>query len=87
MKGYVYILEDERGTLYIGSTSDLERRLREHARKTTHTLKRLKFPKLVLSQAYPTLLEARHVELKLKKLKRKDYIKKIISDGYIKIKP
>ena len=41
---------------------------------------------LVFSQKFDTLLEARKVELKLKKLKRKDYIEKIIDDGFIKLR-
>ena len=43
-------------------------------------------PTLVFKQNYPTLIEARRIERKLKKLKRKDYIENIIRDGYIKIK-
>jgi hypothetical protein len=41
---------------------------------------------LAFSQEYQTLREARKIERKLKRLKRKDYIEKIIKDGYIKIK-
>jgi len=36
---------------------------------------------------YKTILEARRVEYKLKKLKRRDYIANIIKDGFIKMKP
>jgi len=43
-------------------------------------------PSLILTQQYATLLEAKKIEKKLKKLKRKDYIENIIRDGYIKIK-
>lgn len=42
---------------------------------------------MVLKQEYKTLKEARLVELKLKKLKRRDYVEKIIKEGYIKIQP
>ena len=41
---------------------------------------------LALSQQYASLKQARKIEYKLKKLKRKDYIEKIIKDGYIKMK-
>ena len=40
---------------------------------------------MVLKQEYPSLSEARMVESRLKKLKRKDYIEKIITDGCIKM--
>jgi len=42
-------------------------------------------PKLVLSQEVPSLAIARKVERRIKKMKRKDYIEKMVSDGYIKI--
>ncbi len=41
---------------------------------------------LVLKQEYNTLSEARIIEMKLKKLKRHDYIKKIVENGYIKMR-
>ena len=42
---------------------------------------------VVLKQEYKTLLEARSVERKIKNLKRRDYIEKMIKDGYIKVVP
>ena len=44
-------------------------------------------PKIVLSQEYATLEEAWKVERRIKKLKRKDYIDKMVADGYVKIMP
>ena len=41
--------------------------------------------KLMFTQEFATIHEARIIELKLKKLKRKDYIKQIIDDGIIKL--
>lgn len=87
MKYFVYILKDERNRFYIGSTNDLERRLYQHSKKHTHTTIRMKKPLLVLKQEYPTLSEARAIERKIKKLKRKDYIEKMVKEGYIKLKP
>jgi len=85
---FVYILKFTTGKFYIGSTVDLARRLKHHTGEYTPSTKRLgKEKELVLSQEYPTLVEARSVEYKLKKLKRRDYIAKIVEDGYIKIKP
>lgn len=86
MKGFVYILKDDRGKLYIGSTSDLARRMRQHKSEHTQTTNRMKNPVLVLTQEYLSLKEARKIELKIKNLKRKDYIEKMIKDGFIKIR-
>ena len=83
----VYILEFENGKFYVGSTTDLERRLRQHSSGHTHSTERLGIGELVFKQDYDTLEDARSVEYKLKKLKRHDYIAKIVADGYIKIKP
>lgn len=85
MSGYVYILRDKNNRFYIGSTDNLARRLKVHNYGHSKTTRRMNSPALVLSQKYSTLLEARNVERYLKKLKRKDYIEKIVADGYIKI--
>ena len=85
MNGYVYILKNENGGFYIGSTDNLERRIKQHHNGYAKTTKRMKNDILVLSQEYPTLEIARKIERKIKKLKRKDYIEKMIIDGFIKI--
>ena len=81
----VYILKSEKGKYYVGSTIDLEKRLRHHKGGFTPSTKRLGKLSLIFSQEYPTLKEARIIERKIKKLKRQDYIKKIIKDGLIKM--
>ncbi|MDO8742975.1 MAG: GIY-YIG nuclease family protein [Candidatus Azambacteria bacterium] len=86
MKSYVYILKDERGKFYVGSTSDMRRRIRQHLTGHTQTTRNMKEPKLVLSQEYESIEVARRIERKIKKLKRKDYIAKMMIDGYIKMK-
>ena len=87
MKAFVYILKDDRSRYYIGSTTDLTRRLNQHKYKHTQTTSRMLNPRLVLQQEYVSIEEARKIERKLKKLKRKDYIEKIVSDGHIKMNP
>jgi len=84
---FVYILKSDSGRYYVGSTLDMSDRLRHHAGGYTPSTKRLGNVHLVLRQKYETLAEARSVERKLKKLKRKDYIEKIVKEGYIKIRP
>jgi putative endonuclease len=84
----IYILESLKdGRYYIGSTINLETRLKHHQGGHTPSTKGFGEIKLVFSQQYNSLKEARIIEKRLKKLKRKDYIKKIIEDGYIKMIP
>lgn len=84
---HVYILESiADGRYYIGSTNDLNLRLKHRFGGHTPTTKRFGEIKLVFSQEYDSLREARIIEKKLKRLKRKDYIQKIIADGYIKMR-
>ncbi|OHA32019.1 MAG: hypothetical protein A2928_00215 [Candidatus Taylorbacteria bacterium RIFCSPLOWO2_01_FULL_45_15b] len=83
--GYVYILKDENHQFYIGSTINVENRFKAHLNKQTQTTSRMRDIKLVLKQEYPNIQIARLIERRLKKMKRKDYIEKIIEDGYIKM--
>jgi len=87
MGGFVYIFEDDLHKHYIGSSANVLEREKKHLSRSVHTTKRMKKPHVVLIQEYSTIEEARSVERKLKKLKRKDYITQIINDGFIKIKP
>jgi len=83
----VYILQFKNGKFYIGSTTDLDRRIKQHASGLTHSTKRLGEGTLVFHQSYQTLKEARSVEYKLKKFKRRDYIEKMLKDRYIRLTP
>ena len=83
----VYVLQSLRdGRFYVGSTTALPARWRHHQGGFTHSTKRFGPCKIVLTQEYPTLEEARYVEQRLKKMKRKDYIEKMVNDGYIKVR-
>ncbi len=84
MKPVVYILKSNYEKYYVGSTDNIERRIEQHKKGYTHSTKRLGKLELVFSQEFPDLKTARIVEYKLKKLKRKDYIEKIVKEGYIK---
>ena len=70
----------------MGSTVNLEKRIQHHKGGFTPSTKRLGNVELVFSQEFGSLKEARYIESRLKKLKRRDYIEKIIQDGYIKSK-
>ena len=84
---WVYILKTKANKFYVGSTENLKERLKHHKGGYTPSTKSLQFDSLILSQEYKTLTEARSVERKLKKLKRRDYIEKMVQDGYIRIQP
>lgn len=84
---WVYILNTKAGKYYIGSTENLEERIKHHKGGFTPSTKSLGFDSLLFSQEFSTLKEARWVESKLKSFKRKDFIEKILKDGYIKAKP
>jgi len=47
MKGYVYILKDDAGRNYIGSSQDVANRLRRHLSGYVHTTRRMKNPRIV----------------------------------------
>ncbi|MBU4256952.1 GIY-YIG nuclease family protein [Patescibacteria group bacterium] len=85
---FVYILKSlTDGRYYIGSTTNLDQRIEHHKNGHTPSTKRFGRISLVFSQKYEKLSDARIIEKKLKKLKRKDYIEKIIKEGFIKMKP
>lgn len=84
---YVYILISEKsGRYYIGSSSNPNIRLEKHNSNGVASTRNKGPWKIALQQQYSTNVEARRIENKLKKLKRKDIIDRIIADGYIRMK-
>jgi len=67
---WTYMLRGSSGRYYIGSTTDLTRRLAEHRRGHTHTTKRLgDVLEVAGALELPTLQEARALERQLKRKK------------------
>lgn len=67
---FVYILRTSSNTLYIGQTSNLEKRIHEHQIKSTKAAKYIRYFstfQLVYQEVYLTRLEAMRRELQLKK--------------------
>jgi putative endonuclease len=86
MTGFVYILRSQSsGRYYIGSSIDPQRRLIEHNNGETKSIRNKGPWKIVLQQDYPDIVTAKRVELKLKSLKRRDYLDKIIESKKITI--
>lgn len=83
---FVYILKSlKTNRYYIGSTFDLDERLKRHQNGLVFSTRNSRPWKKIFSQEYSTITQAKRIELRLKKLKRRDYIEKIIKDGFIKI--
>jgi putative endonuclease len=80
---HTYILECADGTLYIGSTTDLERRLKEHneLKSGAHYTKIRRPVVLKYSEAFDKLGEARSREAELKNLRRDQKIALINNIG------
>lgn len=84
MEGFIYILKSNKiGKFYIGSTNNLKRRISQHQNGKVGSTKYLLPLDLVFTQGFKTLQEARKIEFKLKKLKRRDIIQRVINDGVI----
>ncbi len=62
---YVYVIQNEQAELYIGSTSDLRRRISEHNAGKSRSTKNAKWT-LVYYEAFRAEKDARNREYKLK---------------------
>ena len=69
MKGLLYILQSKEGRKYIGSTTNIKRRLGEHKRKSDNSryTKSFEHIKLIYQKEFETIEEARRVEQRIKK--------------------
>ena len=70
MTAFLYILQSKKtGRFYVGSTGDLARRLAEHLRGHSLATRGRGPWKLVYSEEFTALLEARRRELEIKRWK------------------
>jgi len=78
---HVYILQCADGLLYTGSTTDIDRRVKEHNRKKGGGCTRGRLPvKLVCKEAYPNRSEAQKREAQIKKWSRQKKLALISHD-------
>src|SRR3989338_1490130 len=76
---YIYIIRsDKDGGYYTGLTSDLDRRVREHNKSDTKSTRSRKPWRIVYSEAYATLKEARAREKYLKSGVGRELRKKLL---------
>jgi putative endonuclease len=83
----VYIIQSLKNLrYYIGYSNDPNRRLDEHNRGKVVATKNKGPWEIKFCHKYDSGRQARRIEYKLKKFKRRDILERIIKDGYIKIK-
>ena len=84
MKGYVYILRSLKNShFYIGSTINMVNRIEKHNKGLVRSTRNTRPYKVELVKEYSTLTKAKQIEYKIKKLKRREYIEKMIRDKNI----
>lgn len=82
---HLYILQSKtRNRYYIGSTNDLLSRIKKHNEGAVKTTKGFLPVNLVFAQECETFAQARGLENRLKRYKRKDFIDKIVKDQKIR---
>jgi putative endonuclease len=71
----VYVLQDEHGKFYKGFTNDLARRFSEHVSGQTKTTRKMEGLKIVYTEEYQTLREARAREVYFKTAAGRKFLK------------
>jgi putative endonuclease len=80
---FLYILESlTTGRFYIGSTTDLDRRMDEHQRGHSPATRGRGPWKLAYRESFPRLREARKRELEIKGWKSAKLIRQLIASGH-----
>ena len=83
---YTYIIESHSNfRWYIGHSNDIERRLTEHNSGQSKSTRGKGPWKLIFLKSFDNNLEANRFELKLKKLRNKEYIRREYSDYFLDI--
>jgi putative endonuclease len=79
---FLYILQSgSSGRFYVGSTDDLDRRLSEHLRGHTPSTRGRGPWKLVYTEQFETLIQARQWELEIKRWKSAKMIQALIQSS------
>ncbi len=75
---YLYILENDKGGYYTGTTNDIKRRLEEHNRGKSIATKKRGPWQLVYTEIFQTRSEAMKREYYIKSKKSKSFITQLI---------
>jgi len=76
----VYILLCSNGKYYVGSSEDVDRRIEEHQRGKTKSLKYVLPVELKAFIECKTVVQARQLEYMIKKMKSRKYIEGLIGE-------
>jgi putative endonuclease len=74
----VYVLQDNNGKYYKGFTNNLARRFSEHKSGQTKSTRKMDGLKIVYTEEYKTLLEAREREVYFKTAAGRRFLKKVM---------
>ena len=85
-KPSVYVMLLSNNQYYVGSTDNIARRLREHNHGKTKSTRFKRPVRLIFSEKFDSLVLARRVEYKIKRLKSRKIIEQIIKMGKIDTK-
>jgi len=84
---FLYILQSLiNHKYYIGSTVNIKRRIEEHNRGQTKSTRFSKPYKLVFTQQFDSINQAKKIEYKLKRFKNRKIIDKIIQDQNVRLR-
>lgn len=79
---YVYLLKSTKNKhIYIGYTSDLKKRIREHVEGKTYTTNRFLPMELVYYEAFKSMADAKNREKQLKQYAALGHLKRRIKDS------
>ena len=78
---WIYVIKSKEGYRYIGSTTDLEKRIFQHQNHLAGWTKRGTDWQLIYKEEYPTYSEARKRELWLKTGKGREFLDKVKAQG------
>ena len=84
---YVYILECIDGSLYTGATNNLDRRFKEHQKKTAHYTSYNPPKSIVYTEQFSTRSEALKREAQLKDWTRRKKLALIADDPHVHSHP
>ena len=84
MSYHIYILQSEKtGKYYVGSTNNVTERFEQHNKGRVHSTKSGKPWRMIYSEKFDTLSEARKRELQIKNWKSRSAIERLMHGPFV----